>query len=419
MNWTITGRRIGRGSVAALVSAALGFGTISCSRDFTVAYVYSTAAQGTTGLVNGYLVDYQSGALTQLANSPTMSGGRNPVTLVAAPSGKYIYVINNFDASVVQFAVGTDGKIYPQNTYNVLGTFPVAAAIDSTGSNLYVASTYQPGFSNALPGPGNLTIFPIKTTDGTLGTPTSVATGNNPIGVTVSAYPTGSMTHYIYVADRETAIASDGSPSPIGYIQTFAQSQGSATLTRITVGEPILPGQTVSLGIRSGVQPSGIAIEPTGRFIYSTDSLTNQVDGFLVTSTGIPRAMTNGPFATGQFPSSLTVDPRAKYLYVTNFNASSVTAYTIDQATGNLAGSVGSSSVDVKTNPTCVTIEPALGIYLYTSNNGDQTISGLQLSPNNGTLKNIQNTPYPASGLPSCLVAVANGQHATQVVNNQ
>ena len=96
-----------------------------------------------------------------------------------------------------------------------------------------------------------------------------------------------------------------------------------------------------------------------------------------------------------------------------------MTAYTIDQATGNLAGSVGSASVAVQTNPTCVTIEPALGIYLYTANNGDQTVSGLQLSPNNGTLKQIQNTPYPASGLPSCIVAVANGQHATQVVNNQ
>ena len=112
MNWNA----IGRGSVATLVSAALGFGTISCSRDFTVAYVYSTAVQGTTGFVNGYLVDYQSGALTQLANSPIMSGGRNPVTLVAAPSGKYIYVLNRDDSNVVEFAVGTDGKLYAENT---------------------------------------------------------------------------------------------------------------------------------------------------------------------------------------------------------------------------------------------------------------------------------------------------------------
>ncbi len=411
MNWNA----IGRGSVATLVSAALGFGTISCSRDFTVAYVYATASTTTTtGAVDGYLVDYQSGALTQLANSPTSSGGRNPVTLVAAPSGKYIYVLNSDDNNVVQFAVGTDGKIYPQNTYNVLGSFPVAAAIDSTGSFLYVASTLQPGFTRAAPGPGNLTVFAINTADGTLTRNDNlIPTGNNPIGVASSAYPTGSQTHFIYVADRETATAAGGGTSPIGYIQTFAQTAPSSTLTRITAGE------SVPQGIRSGVQPSGIAVDPTARFLYVTDSLSNQVGGYLVTASGLPQAMINGPFATGQFPSSLTIDPRAKYLYVTNFNAASVTAFTIDQATGNLAGSVGSSSVGVSTNPTCVTIEPALGIYLYTANNGDQSISGLQLSPNNGTLKNIQNTPYQATSLPTCLVAVANGQHASQVVNNQ
>lgn len=415
MNW----KTIGRGSVATLVSAALGFGTISCSRDFTVAYVYATAIQGTTGFVDGYLVDYQSGALTQLANSPVSSGGRNPVTLVAAPSGKYIYVLNRDDNNVVQFAVGTDGKIYPQNTYNVNGSFPVAAAIDSTGSFLYVASMYQPGFSTALPGPGLITVFAVNTANGTLtADPNIYPTGNNPIGLSVTGYPTGSTTHFIYVADQETATTS-GTGSAQGFIQTFSQTQGASPLTRITAGEPVLPGQTASLGISSGVQPSGIAVDPTSRFIYVTDALSNQIGGYLVTTTGLPQAMTNGPFATGQFPSSVTIDPRAKYLYVTNFNAATVTAYTIDQATGNLAGSVGSASVAVKTNPTCVTIEPALGIYLYTSNNGDQSISGLQLSPNNGTLTQIQNTPYPASALPSCVVAVANGQHATQVVNNQ
>lgn len=413
MNWNA----IGRGSVAVLVSAALGFGTISCSRDFTVAYVYATAVQGTTGFVSGYLVDYQSGALTQLANSPVSSGGRNPVTLVAAPSGKYIYVLNRDDNNVVEFAVGTDGKIYPQNTYNTPGTYPVAATIDATGSYLYVASTFQPGFSSALPGPGNLTVFPINTSDGTLGTPATVNTGNAPIGVASSNYPTGSTTHFIYVADRETTTSAGGGTSPIGYIQTFAQTQGSTTLTRVL--EPATPGQPIPLGIRSGVQPSGIAVDPTSRFIYVTDDLSNQVGGYLVTTNGLPQAMINGPFATGQYPSNLTIDPRAKYLYVTNFNAASVTAYSIDQATGNLSGSVGSGAVGVKTNPSCVTIDPALGIYLYTSNSGDQTISGLQLSPNNGTLKDIQNTPYPTSALPSCLVAVANGQHATQVVNNQ
>lgn len=418
MNWN----RIGRSTLAVAVSAALGLGATACSRDFTVAYVYATASTTTPmGVVDGYLVDYQSGALTQLANSPTQSGGRNPVSLTAAPSGKYIYVVHRDDSNVVQFAVGTDGKLYPQNTYNTLGSFPVAATVDSTGTFLYVISMYQPGFTSALPGPGNVTIFPINTDNGSLGKPTAVNVGNSPVGITSGPYPSTAAapkTHYIYVADRETVPTVNGTAQQ-GAVLTFAQTQGSATLTPVAPPASQVPVTASGVtGVRAGVQPSGIAVDQTGRFLYVTDALSNQLIGYLVSNSGAPAAMTNGPFATGQFPSSVTIDPRAKYMYVTNFNAGSVTAYTIDQATGNPVGSVGSASTPVGPNPTCVSIEPALGIYLYVSNNADVSISGLQLSPNNGTLKQIQNTPFQASALPSCIVAVANGQHATQVVNN-
>ena len=415
MNWN----KIGRVAVATTVSAALGLGATACSRDFTVAYVYATASTTTTtGAIDGYLVDYQSGALTQLANSPISSQGKNPVTLVAAPSGKYIYVINRDDSNVVQFAVGTDGKLYPQNTYNTLGSFPLAAAIDSTGSYLYVVSTYQPGFTTAAPGPGNVTVFPINTADGSLDKANTVAVnvGNSPIGISVSPIATGASSRFVYVVDRETVTAATGT-QPQGVLLTFSQPTSSTAMTLVA---PATPVSGVSpAGIQAGVQPSAIVVDPTGRFVYVTDALSNQLIGYGVGSSGVPNAMTNGPFATGQFPSSVTIDPRGKYMYVTNFNAGSVTAYTIDQATGNPAGAVGSSSVAVGPNPNCVAIEPALGIYLYTSNNAEPTISGLQLSPNNGTLKQIQNTPFPASALPSCVVAVANGQHATQVVNSQ
>jgi len=398
MNW----KQISRGSLAAIVSAGLGLGTTACSRDYTVAFVYATASTLTSeGVVDGYQVDYQSGALTQLANSPTDSGGRDPVTLVASPSGKYIYVVNNFNSNVVEFAVGTDGKIYAQHTYNVIGSFPVSASIDPSGSYLYVASTLQPGFTNALPGPGNITIFPITTTDGSLGTPTAVNVGFNPVAITASQYHTGVTNNFVYVAQRNTPTA--------GSVLTFEHASGSATLTPIDA--------SVNSGVPAGVTPTALAVDPTAHFLYVTDATSNQLIGYGLPASGLPAAMTNGPFATGSYPSSVTIDPRAKYMYVTNFNSSTVSAYVINQATGN-PSAANSGTGATGTSPNCVTIEPALGIYLYVTNNGDQTISALQLSPNNGTLKNVQNTPFLASALPTCLVAVGNGSHATQVVNN-
>lgn len=407
MNWN----SISRGSLAAIVSAGLGLGTTACSRDYTVAFVYATASTLTTsGVVDGYQVDYQSGALTQLANSPTPSGGRNPVTLVAAPSGKYIYVIHRDDSSVVEFAVGTDGKLYAQHTYNTLGSFPVAAAVDPTGAFLYVAATYRPGFTNALPGPGNITIFPITTADGSLGTPTSVNVGTTPVSINASQYLSGATSNFVYIADRET--------STTGSVVTFSHATGSAALTLVTPTNStvVSPADSTIIGTAAGVTPSALITDPTGRFLYVTDATSNQLIGYTLGPSGLPSAMINGPFATGSYPSNVTVDPRGKYMYVTNYNGGTVSAYFIDQATGNPT-SANAGTGATGPNPTCVTIEPALGIYLFVTNNADQTISALQLSPNNGTLKNVQNTPFLASALPTCLVAVGNGAHATQVVD--
>ncbi len=77
---------------------------------------------------------------------------------------------------------------------------------------------------------------------------------------------------------------------------------------------------------------------------------------------------------------------------------------------------VGSTSTATDTNPTCVTIEPALGIYAYTANNLASDVSALKLDPHNGGLAQVQNTPFPSNGFPTCAVAVANGSHPTQII---
>jgi 6-phosphogluconolactonase len=150
--------------------------------------------------------------------------------------------------------------------------------------------------------------------------------------------------------------------------------------------------------------------------VYITDEATNVMYGNVVATDGSLIPMTTGPFATGIFPVGVTIDPRGKFLYVANFTSSTVGAYVIDQATGTPVGSTGSASTATDTSPTCVTVEPALGIYLYTSNNLANTVSALKLDPHNGGLGQVQNTPFPSGGLPTCAVSVANGSHPTQII---
>ena len=399
-------KTLGRYTTASVLSLALAFGATACTRDYTVAFVYVTSSTRTsTGVINGYKVDYQSGALEQLADSPIQTNNRNPVALVTAPDGKTLYVVFRDDSVVVPYGIGTDGKLYAQKTSNVIGSFPTAVTIDPAGKFLYVTSTYQPGYTTALPGPGLITVFPINS-DATLGTPSSINIGNNPISIVASAF-----NHFVYVVDRETIPAVGGGTGPGGVVLGFSQNATSGALTPITTGTSLLNG------FPAGVVPSWITEDPTSRFVYVTDQVSNQLIGYIVSAAGGLTPMVNGPFTTGQFPVNVTIDPRGKYLYVTNYNSNSIGAYAIDTSTGTPAGSVGPGATQVDTNPTCATIEPALGQYLYVSNSAAGTVSGLQLDSHNGTLKQIQNQPFPASALPTCVASAANGTHATQIVN--
>jgi 6-phosphogluconolactonase len=415
MKWN----KLGRGTLASILSLAL-VSVTACSRDYVLAYVYVTTAKPLTGGVNGgvsaYAVDYQIGSLTPLADSP-IQAGRNPVTLVATPNGLNLYVINHDDSSVGEYSIGTDGKIYLQNTYNVTGSQATAVAIDTAGAFLYVTFTYQLGpngqqlYSPASPGPGGVTIFPISAKDGSLGTPSTVNVGNNPVGVVVSR-PTSAGAVFVYVVDQETPT------TPKAAILGFSQNTTNGALTPLpgTVITTDPTGKTEATGYGAGTTPSAIAEDPSSRFVYVTDEATNQLYGNLVATNGSLVPMTNSPFATGIFPVGLTIDPRGKFLYVANFTSSTIGAYAIDTSTGTPVGSVGSASTATDTSPTCVTVEPALGIYVYTSNNLASDVSALKLNPNNGGLGQVQNTPFPSSGLPTCAVAVANGSHPTQII---
>jgi 6-phosphogluconolactonase (cycloisomerase 2 family) len=129
----------------------------------------------------------------------------------------------------------------------------------------------------------------------------------------------------------------------------------------------------------------------------------------------------NGPFRTGNEPSSLAIDPRGKYIYVANALDSSITAYSIDLSTGTPSTAVntsGSTTNSTDTQPVSIVVDPALGRYVYTANYLGDSVSGFRLNPDNGTLATTQATPYPTTSLvkPTALVSIPHGNHAVQSI---
>jgi 6-phosphogluconolactonase (cycloisomerase 2 family) len=352
------------------------------------------------GLINSYQVDYQNGFLWVMPDSPVDAGGRNTVAIVAAPNNKFIYTVNNFDSSIVEFAVGTDGKLYPQHTYNITGSFPTAAAIDAAGKFLYVTFTYQntaagqPLYTPGNPGPGGVTVFPINS-DNSLGTPLTVNAGRNPVAVAVSR--TG---NYVYVIDQDPATQAN----LLGFTQT---STGALTpMPNVTINGGNLP----STGFASGANPSGIIGDGTGTHLYVTDKVANQVGVYTIGANGIPTLVTT--VATDAAPMGMSFDLNGKYLYVAASGANSVDIFNVG-ANGQLSRLSSGGTVQVGNGPTCISVSgapsnanPRHAVYLYTSNSLSNNITGEQLNEADGTLIQMQGSPFGGSSLPSCLVTV-------------
>jgi 6-phosphogluconolactonase (cycloisomerase 2 family) len=398
--------KMGQAVLTIAVSLGVGLGITSCGESNTIDYLYVTASKNNPGQISVYRVDQESGALTQIQDSPYPSGGRNPVAETTSPDGSYLYVVNHDDNTVVPFAIGTDAKLYPQHVVNTPGTEPNAIAISPDGKFIFVVDTYEATYSDANPGPGALAVFPVNS-DGTLGSP--IANGNLPYWPLEFTPTTVNITangKFIYVANANTN--NPTAADQRGSVSGFAVGSTGA-LTPIYATGTTLP--------YAGVTPSASASDPTSRFLYVTDSASNQMYTYTVQTDGTLIPQPAGPVTTGVFPDGITIDPSGTYIYVANYNSNNISAYQIS-STGAPSSLAGAGTYATKTGPTCILIDPAFGKYLYTSNFLDSSVTGYQLNRNNGALTGTENSPYPAAGQPTCTAAVTHGNHPGEHVQS-
>ncbi len=393
-----------RSSQLVLVSAVsiLAAGLVTACGTLTADFVYVTSAKAaganSYGEVDVFEVNADSGRMRHIPTSPFPSGGRNPVAEVTSPDNTNLYVVNRDDNTIVQFVIGTDGKLYPQNTVNTPGIFPLAVA--TAGKFLVVADTYQPLpiCSPAAPCSGSVAVFPIGA-NSALGTPvqnTSISASywplrlpSNPSHVVApTSIASAASGAYVYVAAYDSAV----SPAA-GYVFGFAVN-ADGTLTPLNGGVPFPAGK----------QPSAIASSPNGNTIYVTDVASNDV---LVYSQrgGLLTPVAGSPVAAGNAPVAVVVDSTGNFVYVANSVDSGLTAYST--AGGGLTP-VGSFVTG--TQPVAIGIDPSLNQYLYTANFLSNSVSGFQINASSGALLNSQYSPYAADANPTAVAAIPHKQ---------
>jgi 6-phosphogluconolactonase len=406
MKWSNIGRRLAAAASTALAALTI----VSCGASNTVDVVFVTSNKQSPGQINVYYLDSESGALRQLVDSPYPSGGVNPVDEVTSPNGLYLYVANHDDNTIVQFDIGTDGKLYPLNTVNTPGTEPVA--MNPAGTALYVLDYYSPAapglppYTDLNPGPGSVSVYPINS-NGSLGTPLSIGAANY---LQVQCFPTNlAITpngDYLYATNTNAVVVTDAPPvsGTVPQLPASCPSSGTVSAFATAGGLTAIAGSPFTTG--SSSEPTGIVADPNNSSLYVTDAALNQLYTFSIGSAGGLSLASTVPTGTEPMGAVAVNTGSAEFLYVSNYIDGTLNSYSL----GGAAPSPIATSTAGSSGPLCMVVDPDLQRFIYTADYVGGLVGGAELDPSTGGLIQNQGSPYVTAGQPTCVAAVPQKQ---------
>jgi 6-phosphogluconolactonase len=149
--------------------------------------------------------------------------------------------------------------------------------------------------------------------------------------------------------------------------------------------------------------PGGyLAVDPFNRFLYAairsySPSTFSAIAVYRIERNGSLKPVPGSPFAVGTDPSQIAVDPFGRFIYVVNFSSRDTAVYQV-QENGALTPVPGSPfRPNSQTDPISLAADPC-GRYLYVTNeNGDTVVSyGVAAS---GAITELPGSPTPIAGV--------------------
>lgn len=419
--------RIGRVSMALVVSVAMGLGMTACGGG-TIGFMWVLGTQ--YNQIAGFKIDDFTGNLTTIPHSPFTSGGSNPVSLAVKPGGRFLYVINKgggatasasgalpcgATGSISEFSIGGQGVLTFQQCFTSQGSTPVWTKFDSTGNYLYVLDQFGLGSSCAVNGqpetPGScygaITVFSVDPNTGRLTLVLNQQIKDPNTQLQLTYFPVGKLPTMLAIAGSCVFTLNSDDQTVFPYA---AGGNGQLTLTT---------NSTINTGATRATSIIG-----AGSSVYITDAgqpNTNspgQVLPYTVGSTSCSLNTVTGGATQNISPAAnpvyALVESKNAHLYVANQSTTNTTngnsfisAFNI-QSTSQLLPLVDPlNPYPVGAGPVCMVEDPS-NQYIYTSN-GDGTVTGKQLFARDGTLSNLRNgATFTAVGQATCLAVSGN-----------
>ncbi len=239
--------------------------------------------------VSAFVLDVDRGTLAALHGSPfSLGSGSSPNAITTNPAGTFLFAAEFFPGKVGAYVIDGSGALSssPNSPFSA-GGYTYDVRVDPSGPWLYAANDQD----------GTVSGYSIDSSYGSL-----------------TALP-----HSPYSAENaavSTAITPSGQFAFVVNGSGGAVSRYSVTPSRGNAGDLASLGTATSLGVTAS--PYQVVVDPSGRFLYTANSGTDDVSGFNGDSSEGLSGLTNSPFSTGvgSSPYSLTVDPKGRFLYV-------------------------------------------------------------------------------------------------------
>jgi 6-phosphogluconolactonase len=187
----------------------------------------------------------------------------------------------------------------------------------------------------------------------------------------------------------------------------YVANQGADTVSAYTV-DPSGGGLSPVSGspFAAGIQPSGIAVDPSNKFAYVANqnypNPKGTVSAYTIDrTTGALEAVKRSPYVEGRNPYLIAVDPTGKFVYITNIFSDDVSAYTINKPNGSLTRIAG-SPFETGGNPEGITTDPVAS-FVYIADTLTGEISGYTIEASSGALSPIAGSPFASGRTPDNL----------------
>ncbi|MEE9392908.1 MAG: beta-propeller fold lactonase family protein [Planctomycetota bacterium] len=365
-SWTVDRSN---GALTNAATQAFGPGILRVEVHPSGRWAYVISEAGAT--IDTFDIDQASGALSQKAQIAT---GTTPSEISITPNGATVFVSNVGSNDTSMYDVNSTTGLLVATAASPISTGGVSSAPSGA-----IAEYGSDWFISANTGDNELEVFGVNTGAGT--------------AMTVSSWPTHSM-------PVDVVLLHSQGPAGVSFDleNVYVANQASGDLSQFTLNDAdgtfsALAPELVSSGTGAGSQPAGMVIHPTGEFLYIVNGADDSVSQFaigqvsgtvsLVSSYTIPTNAGGGP---PRNPGGIAMSPTGLFLFVTSRSTGEVVPFAIDPSDGDLV-----AGTPVSTNGTDPTklVTSTSGKFLYVLNSGSSQVEAFGIDLASGALASV------------------------------